>query len=408
MTSRTRHLRKARQTALARAGRPAWLRRPGLRTAAAALAAPALAAALLTGSSAAGAATRGPAAGHPAPDPFSPAYQHPYRKGVVPTIGALTRMLGWAKHHLGTPSALSLTNLAYGGAVDGIGVTTGHPKVYLVFYGTQWGKPGRNSRGDVTLSRDPTGEAWYLQQMFKGLGTGGERWSGVMTQYCQGVSSGAQSCPKSNTHHVRYPTGGALRGVWVDRNRTSPGNASGHQLGVEAVRAAAHFGNTSKSANRNAQYVILSPTGTDPDSWRQQGFCAWHDYNGDSTLTGGAVKSPYGDIAFTNMPYVSNAGSSCGSHFVRSGPGGVRDGVSIVAGHEYAETITDQNPSGGWTDIMGQENGDKCAWISPGGSGGAFRLTVSAETFAMQTTWANDGASGTGACEARHSIVPNG
>jgi serine protease len=105
--------------------------------------------------------------------------------------------------------------------------------------------------------------------------------------------------------------------------------------------------------------VILSPTGTNPDGWLTGGFCAWHDYNGDSTLSGGPVTSPYGDIAFTNLPYIPDQGSSCGANFVNSN--GPLDGVSIVEGHEYAETSTDQNPAGGWTDSSGAENGDKCA-----------------------------------------------
>ena len=83
-------------------------------------------------------------------------------------------------------------------------------------------------------------------------------------------------------------------------------------------------------------------------------------------------------------------------------------GVSIVAGHEYAETITDQNPAGGWTDSTGAEDADKCAWITPGTSGGSFGLTLATGTFAMQTTWANDGAAGAGACLASHPIVTNG
>jgi serine protease len=154
--------------------------------------------------------------------------------------------------------------------------------------------------------------------------------------------------------------------------------------------------------------VIISPTGTNPDGWLSNGFCAWHDYNGDSTLSGGPVTSPYGDIAFTNLPYITDAGASCGANFVNSGSAGADDGISIVEGHEYAETITDQNPAGGWTDSSGYETGDKCAWITPGTSGGSFDLTLPTGTFAMQTTWANDGAAGAGSCEASHAIVTNG
>jgi hypothetical protein len=337
-------------------------------------------------------------------NPYSPAYHHSYRHGVVPTIGTEAKMRSWRAAHPSDGQA-SANDLNYGGGIDGIGVTTGHEKVYLVFYGSQWGTQDTDGSGNVTLSGDPSGEAPYVQKLMKGLGTSGELWSGVMTQYCDGVAAGAQSCPASNASHVAYPTGGAYAGVWVDESIASPSQATGHQLGVEAVNAAAHFGNTTAAANRDAQYVILSPTGANPDGWLSNGFCAWHDYNGDSTLSGGPVSSSYGDIAFTNLPYITDAGSSCGQNFVNSN--GTLDGVSIVEGHEYAETVTDQNPPGGWTDSSGSENGDKCAWITPGTSGGSFDLSVSTGTFAMQTTWANDGSGGAGACEASHSIVSN-
>ncbi|MDQ2815342.1 MAG: putative Ig domain-containing protein [Actinomycetota bacterium] len=323
----------------------------------------------------------------------------------MPTRAQYQKMQQWQKTHPGA-AATSANDLNYGGGIDGIGVTTGKEKVYVVFYGSQWGSQSTNSNGDVTLSGDPNGEAPYDQEFFKGLGTNNELWSGVMTQYCDGVAVGAQTCPASNTQHVAYPTGGALAGVWVDESTASPSAASGHQLGVEAVNAAAHFGNTTAAANRDAQYVILSPHGTDPDNYQSQGFCAWHDYNGDSTLSGGPVSSPYGDIAFTNLPYIPDAGSSCGQNFVNSN--GTLDGVSIVGGHEYAETVTDQNPAGGYTDSSGAENGDKCAWVTPGTSGGSFDLTTGTGTFAVQTTWGNDGSGGSGACQASHAIVSNG
>src|SRR5581483_9237158 len=151
-----------------------------------------------------------------------------------------------------------------------------------------------------------------------------------------------------------------------------------------------HFGNTTAAANRNVQYVILSPTGTHPDGFNTttSNFCAWHDYTGDTSLSGGAPNTPYGPIAFTNMPYVTDAGSSCGSNFVNSGASGIDDGVTIVEGHEYAETITDQFPAGGWTDLTGNETGDKCAWISSG-SGRSQDITLSTGTFAVQSTWGN-------------------
>jgi len=335
----------------------------------------------------------------PVVNPYSPAYHHHYRHGVTPTIARLKLMKHWARNH---PMNASVNNLNYGGGVDGIGVTTGPQKVYLVFYGSQWGTQSTNTNGDVTYSGDPSGMAPYLQEFMKGLGTGGELWSGVLTQYCQGVAAGSQTCPASYTQHVGYPSGGALAGVWADESAASPAAASAAQLGAEAVKAAGHFGNTTAVANRDAQYVIVSPQGTNPDNYKTGGFCAWHDWNGDV-----GASSPYGDIAFTNLPYLLDVGTSCGQDFVNSGSAGTLDGVSIVEGHEYAETSTDQNPAGGWTDSSGAENGDKCAWITPSTSGGSFDLATGHGTFAVQTTWGNDGAAGAGTCQASHAIVTN-
>ena len=242
--------------------------------------------------------------------------------------------------------------------------------------------------------------------MFKGLGAGGEQWSGVMTQYCEGVSAGAQTCP-ATAPHVAYPHGGALAGVWVDESAASPAQATGDQLAQEAINAATHFGNTTAAKNRDASYVILSPTGTHPDGFNTQtgqDFCAWHDWNGDPTLSGGgAVPSPDGDVAFTNMPYVTDAGVNCGANFVNSGSNRNLQGVSIVAGHEYAETITDQNPAGGWVDLGGEETADKCAWLQTG-SGKVALLTLPTGTFAMQGVWANNANSGKGGCRFTQTI----
>ncbi len=330
----------------------------------------------------------------------APAYSngHAYRHGVVPFRGKQHTI---AANTPGTAAA-STNNLNYGGGVSGVGVTTGAPRVYLVFWGSQWGSQGTNSSGYATFSGDGKGVAPDLQAFFKGLGTGSEQWSGVMTQYCQGISAGAQTCPASNSQHVGYPTGGALAGVWEDTASAAPTQASGHQIGAEAVNAATHFGNTTQTSNRNTQYVIVSPTGTNPDNYKGSGFCAWHDDTSDSTLSGGAVSSPDGILAFTNLPYIPDAGASCGQGFVNYP--GTLDGVTIVEGHEYAETVTDQYPAGGWTDSSGYENGDKCAWISSG-QGASQNISLTTGSFAVQSTWANDFNGEAGGCEISHPIV---
>ena len=333
-------------------------------------------------------------------NPYSPAYGHAYRHGVAPTREAWEHMKEFADHNAKPGGGGSGKTLSYGGGVDGIGVTSGTPKVYLVVYGSQWGTQGTDSNGNATFTGDAHGAVPYLQQMFKGLGTGGELWSGVMTQYCDGaVAAGATSCP-SGASHVGYPNS-PFAGIWYDNSAPAPSNATFTQLGQEAVRAAGFFGNTTAASNRYSQYVILSPSGTHPDGFNtpQSTFCAWHDWNGDV-----GASSPYGDIAFTNMPYVLDLGASCGQNFVNAGSAGTLDGFSIVNGHEYAETITDQNPAGGWTNLTsGQENADECAWISSG-QGASANVTMGNGTYAMQSTWSND----TNRCDITHAIVTGG
>jgi hypothetical protein len=111
------------------------------------------------------------------------------------------------------------------------------------------GSQSTNSSGYATFSGHPKGVAPDLQAFLKGLGTGGETWSGVITQYCEGISTGAQSCPASNTSHVAYPTGGALAGVWEDTSSAASGAATAHQLAQEAENAATHFGKTTTGSN---------------------------------------------------------------------------------------------------------------------------------------------------------------
>ncbi len=346
------------------------------------------------------------AASGQATNPHSPRYGHAYRHGAFPTKEQHALMKQWAEQNAQPIGyATGTQTLSYGGGVDGIGVTNGIPKVYIVVYGTQWGTASTDANGNMKLSNDSVGAVPYLQQLYKGLGTGGELWSGVMTQYCEGAATGATSCT-AGLKHVGMPSGGVLAGIWYDNSVASPSAATGHQLAVEAVKAAGHFGNTTAASNRLAQYIILSPSGTKPDGFNTPngGFCAWHDWNGDTSLTGGAAASSYGDIAFHNMPYVADAGTSCGSGSVRDN----RDGFSIVDGHEYAELITDQNPAGGWTNqtgssYNGQENADECAWITSG-QGATALVTMGNGSYPMQSTWSND----TNRCDLSHPDVSGG
>ena len=336
-------------------------------------------------------------------NPYSPAIGHSYRHGVLPTIGVMNKMRRWANAHPNAITATGPETLSYGGGVDGIGVQSGHSKVYLVFYGTQWGTQSTDANGNLKFTGDSAGAAGVAQQMFKGIGTNGELWSADLTQWCDGaVSTGATVCPSTGANYIPYQSGGVLSGVWYDNTKASPSAATAAQLGQEAVSAAAHFGNTTAASNRYAYYVILSPHGTNPDNYQGQ-YCAWHDWNGDV-----GVSSPYGDIAFSNQPYNIDSGAGCGVGFVNSP--GTTDGYTITLGHEWHEMMSDQNPAGGWTNhtgssYNGQENSDECAWISPGQAGGAANISFgSFGTYAEQASWSND----TNNCAISHVIVNHG
>ncbi len=257
--------------------------------------------------------------------------------------------------------------LTYHGGVGGVGVETGADKVYLVYWGSQWN------------NNDPSGEAAIQQSFFSGVG--GSSWNNSVTQYCQGVASGTSSCGGSGTHATN--PAGVLGGFWYDKATAAPSQPSQSQLAAEAISAAAHFGQTAAGSNNTTQYVISTATGNSASGFGTQ-YCAWHSSTGSS----------YGNIAYTNMPYITDAGASCGANFNGLGPNA---GITIVGGHEFAETETDIFPNGGWLDGRGGENGDKCAWIS-GGQGASANTTLSTGTFAVQSLWSNAFNAGAGGC----------
>ncbi|HYK95553.1 MAG TPA: hypothetical protein VE011_06795 [Candidatus Dormibacteraeota bacterium] len=257
--------------------------------------------------------------------------------------------------------------LTYHGGVGGYGVDTGADKVYLVFWGSQWN------------GNDPSREAAILQSFFSGVG--GSPWNNSVTQYCQGVASGTVTCGTNGTHATN--PSGVLAGVWGDNAAPATAHPSQSQLAAEAVRAAAHFGNTGAGSNNTVQYVIATATGNSASGFGTQ-YCAWHS----------STSSSYGNIAYTNMPYITDAGASCGANFNGLG---ANAGITIVGGHEFAETETDIFPNGGWLDGSGAENGDKCAWISSGQGASAY-TSLSTGTFPVQSLWSNAFNSNQGGC----------
>jgi len=264
------------------------------------------------------------------------------------------------------PVAGASTNndLYYHGGIGGVGVETGVDKVYLV----EWGFNGS----------DPSGEVGIQTRFFSGVG--GSSWNNSVTQYCQGVGSGTYFCGTSGTHATN--PSGMYGGIMVDNSNPLPRRLSQSAIAAEAARAAQYFGNTSASSNTTAQYVIDSPHGHSMSGFGTQ-WCAWHS----------STSSSYGNVAYTYFPYITDAGGSCGANIISSST----DGITIVGGHELAETESDIFPNGGWLDASGAENGDKCAWITSG-QGAIAQVSFSTGTFPVQSLWSNAFNGGAGGC----------
>src|SRR5581483_9166410 len=138
------------------------------------------------------------------------------------------------------------------------------------------------------------------------------------------------------------------------------------------------------SSNATVQYVIATSHGNSASGFGTQ-YCAWHS----------STSSTYGNVAYTNLPYMTDAGASCGANFNGMGPNA---GITIVGGHEMAESITDQFASGGWLDAQGEENGDKCAWIASGQGASAKVTLVDGTQYPVQSLWSNAFNGGAGGC----------
>ena len=240
------------------------------------------------------------------------------------------------------------------------------PQVYVVFWGSAW----NTVPAETAVSNE-------LIQFYSGLGTSQDTWSTVTSQYGDGSGNPTFS-------------GAAFANAFVDTS-SEPDPVTENELAAEATAAANHLGVTDLA---NAQIVVASASGTcfsdgfvgscGSVSSNPSGYCAWHSM----TNTG---------VPFVNLPYALDAGIYCGENWINGGTNGQYDGVTTLAGHEYAETISDPDVGSGWIDaadsLSGGEIADKCAWGGSNwgqlGSDPYGNITLSTGTFAMQSLWSN-------------------
>ena len=186
---------------------------------------------------------------------------------------------------------------------------------------------------------------------------GGSPFAGVQTQYCQGILPGFSCAGDPSAQFITNPTG-QLKGTWVDPSPvpadiTSTGlvsNLTTDPLEAEAIKASQHFG-----YDVNATINIFTEPGHTATLYGSV-YCAYHSETGHTTGHG---------VRYAFVPYVPEQGGGCGQNMVNATNDafghGYLDGYSIVAGHEYAEAVTDPgNQSGvqdGWNDATSSEIG---------------------------------------------------
>lgn len=247
-------------------------------------------------------------------------------------------------------------NLQYGGGP--VEVT---PKAYLIFWGIT---------GPADTTHDPDHLAPYLIDFFAALPN--SRWLNTVTQY-YGTYTGP-------TSYITNPTS-AFTGTYYD-STLPPSTFTQSDIANEALKVANIVG-----YDANTNYIVVAAHGSTTSGFGTT-FCAYHDW----TTT---VSSQL--LSYTILPYIPDSpssgseptGYSCGLDSVNN-VGGTLDGVSIVGGHEEAETITDVNTATGWLDGSAQkmEVADKCAWIHLQNS--SF---PNAHSYPTQPLWSNASAS---------------
>ena len=218
-----------------------------------------------------------------------------------------------------------------GALIDHGGPVQNNPKLDIVFW--NW-------------KSDPDGEKAYLINFLSSIGD--SPWLRTLSQYKVGVN----------------PT---LGGTWTDRSNVPPAEPTTAEIYNEAVAAAVHFGLTSSA---RAQIIVAMPTGVGMANSDQPNSCAYHE----------PLAAP--GTTYTVLPYLPDAdfGAECGAGSVNSGS--ALDAVSIVAGHEIAESMTDPLLNA-WYDAAGNEVADKCAWYH------LADTVTSLGTFAVQPLWSN-------------------
>jgi hypothetical protein len=135
--------------------------------------------------------------------------------------------------------------------------------------------------------------------------------------------------------------------------------------------------------NSTTEYFVYTAPGV--GSCLGSSGCAFTDYCAYHS----AIGSTSSALVYANMPYVENVSGCDAGHHPNSLPG---DAALNVTSHEHNESITDEFGNA-WYDILGYEDGDKCAWSWGawlGGSGSTvYNQVINGHHYALQLEYSN-------------------
>jgi hypothetical protein len=215
------------------------------------------------------------------------------------------------------------------------------PAVYVTF----WGYKAAGDPGKVKADLES-----FLNVV------GGSPWENTITQYYG---------PSGNISNPKHQ----LMAVWEDDGHPLPRHPSNSQVAAEAAASVAVFG-----YNPNGAYIVATAHNHGPKGFGTA-YCAYH----------GETMTSAGMIPYFPLGYMPDAGANCGAGIVPPSPNqpSADEGVTIVGGVEYADTITEPQIGTGWNS-SGSEIADLCGFFSQ-----IENVRFGKKSFALGALWSN-------------------
>lgn len=242
-----------------------------------------------------------------------------------------------------------------------------------------------------------------VAQYFTDVGASSWKTSNVyaaLTQYCEGVATGATSCKSASNNFISYSV--AYGGSATVTTAFPASGCANYTLGSGAsskvclTDAQVQHEVSSVIASKawptglGTEFFLMTPTGVgecfdsteascyDPEF--SSGFCAYHS----------SITTPQTLYAF--QPWADISGCVYGSVPDNAYPNDDgADPLVNVMSHEHNETMSD--PLGtAWFDSSGFENGDECAWLALTthfNGIGDYSQTIGGDEYMLQSEWSN-------------------